>query len=331
VLSGHAEQVHAERFSPDDSVVVSADDHTVRIWTVGQKELQRVLAISSAHLAFSPDGTLLAFATLASVVQLRSLQGEVSTDFPAHEHLVTGLAFSPNGRYIATGDGVGYVRLWDIASQRLLVSFRAAPQHVTEPGRPAAAAAELLSFASEGKRLAVVCEDKRGHVQLWEIDSSGTGAQWLAAAAHDLSVWAMGFSPDGRLLAATDFGRNGVHLLDADTLASRGQLLVENEIFKAIAFSPDGRWLALTGAAGTIYIWDLTSRHIVEVLAAHTDGCDWRTNAQIWAIGDIDWAPSGRLIATSGTSPFTHYDLATGRFRGPADYTVKLWEVRTAD
>ncbi len=328
VLSGHAEAVHTVRFSPDGSLLVSADDHTIRFWAVSQQKVQRVLDIPAAHLAFSPDGTLLAFATVGGVVQLRSRTGDLLTELPAQEHLVTGLAFSPDSHCLATGDGQGDVRLWEIATQRLLLSFHAALHRAVEPDGPSATAAELPRFAPDGKRLAVACEDKRGQVQLWAIDASRTRAEWVAAAARHLSVWAMRFSPDGRLLAATDFGGNGVVLLDADSLAPRGQLFVEDEVFKALAFSPDGRWLALAGAAGTVSIWDLASRQIVEALAAHTDGGDWRTNAELWAMGDIDWAMNGRLIATSGTSPFTDYDPTTGRFRGPADYTIKLWEAR---
>jgi WD40 repeat protein len=104
--------------------------------------------------------------------------------------------------------------------------------------------------------------------------------------------------------------------------------MVENETFKALAFSPDGRRVALAGGAGMVYLWDLISQRIVARIAAHTDGCDYRTNSELWALGGIDWSSDGGLIVTSGASPFTLYDPATQRFTGPDDYTVKLWEVQ---
>src|SRR6266852_1170348 len=77
-------------------------------------------------------------------------------------------------------------------------------------------------------------------------------------------------------------------------------------------FSPDGRFLATAGAAGTVWIWELSSRQIVGSLAAHPEGPDYRENAQEWALGDIDWSSDGRYLVSCGRDP----------------YTVKLWKVR---
>lgn len=328
VLPGHERPVDEVRFSPDGALVVSADDHTVRFWAINTRSLQRTLDLPSSNLTFSPAGAMLALTTVGGIVQLRSSGGDLLAELPPQGRLATAVAFSPDGILIATGDELGRVHLWDTASRQLLLSFHAAPHGVDNSRGAATRPVDSICFGPDGTHLATACNDQRGNIHLWAIAQPGPRAEWVATAARDLNVFAMTRSPDGALLAVSDVGNSGVQFLDANALTRRGQLIVEEEVFKAIAFSPDGCRLAAAGGAGTVYIWDLTSQRIVARIAAHTDGADYRTNAELWAIGGIDWSSVGGLIVTSGTSPFTFYDPAIERFTGPADYTVKLWEVR---
>ena len=328
VLLGHDRPVDEVRFSPDGVLVVSADDHTVRFWAVNTHSLQRTLDLPASNLTFAPGGTMLAFTTVGGSVQLRSSGGDLMAELPPQGRLATAIAFTPDGTLIATGDELGRIHLWDMASHQLLMSFHAAPHSVDDSRGATTYPVNSIYFGPDGTHLAAVCDDQRGNLHLWTIAQPGPRAEWVATAARDLTVFAMTGSPDGALLAVSDAGNSGVQFLDANTLTRRGQLIVEAEVFKAIAFSPDGGRLAAAGGAGTVYIWDLASQRIVARIAAHTDGADYRTNAELWAIGGIDWSSVGGLIVTSGTSPFTFYNPATGRFTGPADYTVKLWEVR---
>ncbi len=331
-LRGHEIEVDEVRFSPDGALVVSADyDHTVRFWDVFSRTLIRTLDLHAWNLTFSQDGTIFAWVTVGGVVQLRTPDGDLLAELPPQGHLVTALAISPDGTVIATGDKLGQVHLWETASRQLLLSFQAAPHGEVDSGDAAPSPVDILRFGPDGPgrhHLAAMCRDPRGNVHLWTIEQPGPRATWVASAARDLDVWTMAVSPDGRLLAIADFGNSGAHFLDAQTLTRRGRVMVENETFKALAFSPDGRRVALAGGAGMVYLWDLISQRIVARIAAHTDGCDYRTNSELWALGGIDWSSDGGLIVTSGASPFTLYDPATRRFTGPDDYTVKLWEVR---
>lgn len=330
-LRGHEAAVDEVRFSPDGALMVSADDeHTVRFWDVRTHTLIRTLDVPASHLTFSPDGALLAWTTTGSAVELRTPEGELITEAPPQGRLATAFAFSPDGTLIATGDKLGRIHLWETATRRLILSFQGTPHSTVESGEAATSPVDALCFGVDGPNryyLAVASRNPRGNVHLWEVESAGSRATWLATAAGDLDVWAMAVSPDGRMLAVSDFGGGGVHFLDGQTLARRGRVMVEDETFKGIVFSPDGRRVALAGAAGMVYIWDVASQRVVARIEAHTDGADYRTNAESWALGGIDWSPVDGLLVTSGVSPFTLYDSATQRFTGPDDYTVKLWKL----
>lgn len=330
-LRGHEEPVDEVRFSPDGALMVSADDHTVRIWAVNTRSLQRTIDVPASNLTFSPGGTMFALTTVGGIVQLRSSGGEFLAELPSQGHLATGVAFSPDGTLIATSDELGRIHLWETASRQLLLSFCAAPHGVVDSLGAATPSVDIVCYRPDGTHLAAVCNDQRGNVHLWAIDGAGPSARWVATAARDLTVFAMAFSPDGSLLAVSDVDNSGVQFFDANMLTRREHLIVEDEVFKAIVFSPDGRRLAAAGGAGTVYIWDIMSQRIVARIAAHTDGVDYRTNSELWAIGSIDWSLDGKWMVTSGTSPFTLYDPASQRFAGPNDYTVKLWEVRIED
>lgn len=334
-LRGHETEVDEARFSPDGALLVSADnDHTVRLWDVRGRTLIRTLDVPASNLTFSPDGTVLAWTTIGGFVQLRTPDGELTAELPSQGRPTTALAFSPDGSLIAAGDELGHVRLWETASRHRLLAFLATPHDEAASGEAAPAPVDFLRFVSDGTsthHLAAVCRDPRGNVHLWDIELPEPSARRVASAAGDLDIGAMAVSPDGHLLAVADFGNGGAHFLDTQTLARRGRVMVEDEIFKALAFSPDGHRVALAGGAGMVYLWDITSQRIVARIAAHTEGCDYRTNSELWALGTIDWSSDGRLLVTTGTSPFTHYDPATRRFTGPDDYTVKLWNLQEVD
>ncbi len=128
-LSGHAAAVLCTVISPDGKLAASAGaDHSVRLWNVAQKRLLATLAghqVPVVALAFSPDGQFLASAeSLPAAAALardgrhrpirlwRLTKGEAAHDFGTPGSSVHGVAFSPDGKTLATSDREG-VTLWD--------------------------------------------------------------------------------------------------------------------------------------------------------------------------------------------------------------------------
>ncbi len=201
-------------------------------------------------LAFSPDGKKLA--SVGGLGIASAGQAEVS-DAETGRHLYTpeghdpmfqisGVAWDPNGKWLATGSHDTTARLWD-----------------AETGKPVrtlkghAAAVRSVSFSPDGKRLATASYDQT--VKLWDPSNGDLIAtlKW-----HTNQVTSVAWSPDGKRLASASLDRT-VHVWDAESgqelLALRGH----TARVTSVAFSPNGRYLASVDSDGFIRVWDSAS------------------------------------------------------------------------
>src|SRR5262249_48817453 len=145
---------------------------------------------------------------------------------------VSSVAFSPNGKRLASADGV-VVKLWDAQTGQVLQTFQRPSRNVL--------------FSPDGKRLASASGRGRGEMldaQTGQVLRSFEGGGGLA------------FSPDGKRLATA--GGNSVKVWDVQS--GQEQLTLPfDKADESVAFSPDGKRLASAARDSTVKVWDAQS------------------------------------------------------------------------
>jgi dipeptidyl aminopeptidase/acylaminoacyl peptidase len=163
---------------------------------------------------------------------------------------VTGLAFSPDGRLLASGYGDGTVRLWDPATGHLV-------RALLQSGSASQNSVNGVAFSPDGKLLASGYGD--GTVRLWDPATGHlVGAVLRSGSGSRSSVNGVAFSPDGKLLAS-GYGDGTVRLWTPATGQPAAPALKPvpgpQPGVNAVAFSPDGKLLASACRDGTVRLW----------------------------------------------------------------------------
>ncbi|WP_411104033.1 helix-turn-helix domain-containing protein [Streptomyces sp. cmx-4-9] len=259
-LAGFTGAVHAVAFRPGGTTLAAGGaDGSVRLWDTSAPGAPAPYAavLSGAAgpvfgLAFTPDGARLAAASQDRSTRVWAVPDargspadpEVLGGAPAvpdgPASYVNAVAHSPDGQWTATGSADNQVRVYAAGSRTPAAVF-------PHPGPVTA-----LSFLPGGQGLATGAAD--GAVRLWQVPSR-------PLRGFQGTVNAIGFSPDGRLLAVA---AKDVQLWDvSDPWAPRpvGPPLTNSTAFSGtVSFTPDGRTLAVGGREGKVWLWDLTRR-----------------------------------------------------------------------
>jgi len=149
---------------------------------------------------------------------------------------VRSIAFTPDGRMLASGDTNTTVLVWDVSSGQLLYTLN----HE--------ATVNSVAFRPDGTILAAAGNNG---VRMWDMNNQ----QLLLELKASFSIQRLDvtFSPDGRLLATAT--GNEVQLWDTVSGNPLGELAGHTDEVSAVGFSPDGRILASASKDGTIQLW----------------------------------------------------------------------------
>ena len=166
--------------------------------------------------------------------------GKLHFILKGHTDKINALAFTPNGKMLASGSDDGTIRLWDANTGTELLSLSSEK-------------IQKLAFSENRKMLASVSKD--GTIHLWDIT---TGKQLSPLKEQKGYCSILAFSVDSKMLA--NGTRNGtIYLWDISTGNKLSTLKGHTDWVGALTFSSDGKTLASRSSGGAIFLWDLTS------------------------------------------------------------------------
>jgi len=271
VLSGPNSVITAVAFSPDSATLVSGSaDGTIWLWDVkAQPPLGRSLqghTQAVMGLAFSSDGVTIASSScvdrsiyapancLAPEIRLWKMVGRqlrpLGGLYFSGEGDVTSLAFSPDGKTLASGIGIhgwdtpetGALTLWDIASQQPLSPTLSISQYVWS-----------VAYSPDGKIVAT-SGNQDSMIRLWDVAASQQVGGPLTG--HAAAVKSVAFSPDGKLLASASDDAT-IRLWDVALRRQIGTALIgDTGSVGSVAFSPSGK-AVVSGGSDSTWIWDV--------------------------------------------------------------------------
>ena len=277
VLKGHAGAVWAVKFSPKAPILVSAGNDGLKVWDAATGTETRSLKIPAVvSLAFSPDGRTVAAAHGPRFTLLDTTTWEKIGQLSASPNeFADALAFSPDGKLLATGGEDKKVHLWDVASRKEIKVLG---------GR-----ARVLAVAWSARTNLLAVGGADGEVTLWDMNGQSEPARMTQGDGAN----ALAFSPDGKLLAVglgdpldVESGKT-VLLWDVATKTRRGLFKGHAGRVGALEFTPSGEAVVSAAEENAVRVWDVQSASFLTFFGGHDD-----------LVGSLAFSPDGKLLAS---------------------------------
>ncbi len=218
--------------------------------------------------------------------------------YQGHSDYVLAVAWSPDGKYIASAGGDQYqqasdttVQIWDARTGKLFYKYSG---HT--------AVVRSVAWSPDKEAQTIVSSDDDGRVKVWSPHSG----EIYTYTGHSLRVQSVAWSPDGKSIASASFDKT-VQVWDAATGGQNFTQIYNGHSMKvyAVAWSPDGKYIAFAGEDQKVQIWDASNVNNILHVFQHNS-----------LVGAVAWSPDSKYVVSGDDNP---------------DDAVRVWNITTGE
>ena len=265
----------------------------------------------TGNIQYSPDGKELAVASDMGIWIYDGRTGAEVALLSGHQGDVLAIAYTPNGKMLASAGRDETVRLWNPKTGESLATLTGHDGLVTG-----------VAFAPDGKRFVSGSGDAtvrlwsaETHEQLWSAKTPQTrqqtpmvrdvfGFETAPGPFHRLAfqwVLTVAYSPDGQTLASSGSSDGTIQLWNVENGIHTKTLKGHTDMVRTLAFSPDGKTLVSGSEDDTLRMWDTNTGRMLRQLSGHSND-----------VKSVTFSRDGKILAS-----------------GSKDASVRLWEAET--
>jgi serine/threonine protein kinase len=226
------------------------------------------------------------------IPKINSSVSPLDKTLTGHSGQVYSLAYSPDGRYLASGSKDRTIKIWEVATGKQLRTLTGHSHSVNS-----------VVYSPDGRYLASGSGDNT--IKIWKVATKiwkvATGKELRTLTGHSSGLSSVAYSPDGRYLASASSDKT-IKIWEVATGKQLRTLTGHSHSVNSVVYSPDGRYLASGSEDKNIKIWEVATGKALRTLTGHS-----------YLVWSVAYSPDGRYLASGSYQTIKIWEVATGK------------------
>ena len=249
-ISGYTHGVQAVFYTPEGTYFCTGSNKYIKIYTPGGEYVNTYAGPATYIWSLSYNAltnNIVAGSYEKNIRVVDFTTGKLSFSFMGHLKNALAVAFSPDGKLLASGSLDQTVKIWNMDSKKTIHTFAGHSGNIYS-----------VLFTPDSKK--VISASNDNSIRIWDVES---GKNVMNLSDHIEGVSCLALSPDGNYLISGSYDTN-IKLWELSTGECIYTFSGHSEAVNAIAFHPEGKYFVSGSSDKTIVIWELNSEIFVE-------------------------------------------------------------------